>query len=180
MAEIPETETVEQPKKGRTVTCPRCGHIIKIADTTISGQTRCNPCGKFIIFDYVMNRKYNQLWRDKNREKVRAYYRKYSGEYRSKNREHVNKLHREATQRRKDKLKQQIFDILGHICVVCGEQEKACLVFHHIKERKFSREEYTSTSSLVRQKMYLEEVENLTVLCANCHRKLHAGIITIE
>lgn len=60
-------------------------------------------------------------------------------------------------------------------CSVCGESEEACLDFHHIDE---SEKDFTismNTNSSV--KKLKEEISKCACLCANCHRKLHAGKI---
>lgn len=62
------------------------------------------------------------------------------------------------------------------VCVVCGESEDCCLEFHHldpsIKDTEVSRARYWSDGR------YQSEVDKCICLCCNCHRKLHAGIIS--
>ena len=67
-------------------------------------------------------------------------------------------------------------------CVVCGETEPCCLDFHHVdsstKVMTVSRLAHGthawSDRGLVRLK---QEMAKCVVVCANCHRKLHAGLI---
>lgn len=62
----------------------------------------------------------------------------------------------------------------GLSCCVCGESDPACLDFHHIdpSEKDFA----LSDSVGVRGKAkLLEELNKCACLCANCHRKYHAG-----
>jgi len=67
-----------------------------------------------------------------------------------------------------------------HGCCIsgCNENESCALDFHHIGKKK------KLVSSLVRCGYSLErikhEISQCVVICANCHRKLHAGIITID
>lgn len=58
-------------------------------------------------------------------------------------------------------------------CKVCGEPHFACLDFHHRdpKEKKFNIGMQVGTYSLKKLRV---EVAKCDVLCANCHRKLHA------
>ena|SRR3990167_8862150 len=62
------------------------------------------------------------------------------------------------------------------VCKVCGERTVICLDFHHLdgKTKDFSL-------GLARNwgwgiKRLKSEIEKCIVLCANCHRKAHAGI----
>jgi len=56
-------------------------------------------------------------------------------------------------------------------CIECGEDNGACLDFHHINPK-----EKTGLVSKLRyfKNKIQEEIEKCIVLCANCHRKLHA------
>ncbi len=58
-------------------------------------------------------------------------------------------------------------------CCVCGETESVCLDLHHLDE---STKEFSlgsqPTSSIKKMK---EEINKCACLCANCHRKHHAG-----
>ena len=58
-------------------------------------------------------------------------------------------------------------------CCVCGENEPECLDFHHLDktEKEFSVSA-ENRSSIKRLK---EEISKCACLCANCHRKHHAG-----
>ena len=58
-------------------------------------------------------------------------------------------------------------------CCVCGENEPSCLDFHHLDETKkdFSVGKRTKGSI----KKLKEEINKCACLCANCHRKHHAG-----
>ena len=68
-------------------------------------------------------------------------------------------------------------------CVACGETSKPCLDIHHTmpmlkpKGKNGTRNHnamrrMTSVSSL------LKDLHTCEVLCSNCHRKLHAGLIS--
>lgn len=58
-------------------------------------------------------------------------------------------------------------------CIQCGENDIACLDFHHLERE--SKEHSVSmlvnhTSSI---KKIQDEISKCIVLCSNCHRKLH-------
>ena len=58
-------------------------------------------------------------------------------------------------------------------CCVCGESESSCLDFHHLDsdEKEFD----ISTKAEASKNKILEEINKCACLCANCHRKYHAG-----
>lgn len=64
-------------------------------------------------------------------------------------------------------------------CTNCGESEYACLDFHHldptIKEKEISSIVWSGGS----MRSLLNEMEKCIVLCSNCHRKYHAGLIEL-
>lgn len=63
-------------------------------------------------------------------------------------------------------------------CISCGEKTIAVLDFHHYKDKEngmpVTRAAHTSNKRMD------EELAKCVVLCANCHRKVHAGIIKIS
>jgi hypothetical protein len=62
-------------------------------------------------------------------------------------------------------------------CVVCGEKEIFCLDFHHLFDKDMEIARLVNRGSLIRLK---KEIEKCVLLCANCHRKLHAGVVSID
>lgn len=63
-------------------------------------------------------------------------------------------------------------------CVVCGEAEPACLDFHH----KEASEKENSIAQMLNGSLLklLTEMAKCVILCSNCHRKVHAGIIVLD
>jgi hypothetical protein len=63
-------------------------------------------------------------------------------------------------------------------CCVCGEAEPVCLDFHHLDPRE---KEYNVAS--MKNKCSVEkikkEISKCISICANCHRKFHAGLISL-
>jgi hypothetical protein len=62
-------------------------------------------------------------------------------------------------------------------CLFCSEKESICLDFHHINP---SEKEETIARLITQKgrKKTFEEIEKCIVVCSNCHRKLHAGLLS--
>lgn len=72
------------------------------------------------------------------------------------------------------KIRQIIIDAkTNRKCLFCDENEFVCLDFHHID--KTTKEVDVSQARSIRE--VTEEIKKCIVVCSNCHRKLHAGII---
>jgi hypothetical protein len=83
-----------------------------------------------------------------------------------------NKINRE-------KYKKEIKDYKAERgCFCCEEKEPCCLDFHHINGKKEHNISKMSVS-FGREKVFAE-IAKCAVVCANCHRKIHAGIIQLE
>jgi hypothetical protein len=62
----------------------------------------------------------------------------------------------------------------GGRCVVCGESDLRCLEFHH-RDPKTKR--FCVMDSLARTRQSLTaEIEKCSLLCSNCHSKLHRNL----
>ena len=60
-------------------------------------------------------------------------------------------------------------------CVCCGEMEVACLELHHIDPLVKDIHPSKATS----RQIFYKEANKCVVVCANCHRKLHAKILNL-
>ena len=62
-------------------------------------------------------------------------------------------------------------------CKCCGEDYAQCLELHHLDptEKEFD----PSAGSIRSWESFLKEAAKCVVLCANCHRKVHGGIIGV-
>ena len=63
-------------------------------------------------------------------------------------------------------------------CLLCEESDSCCLDFHHLNPSTKIKE----VSLMVREgskKRILNEIEKCVCLCANCHRKVHAGVLKL-
>lgn len=64
-------------------------------------------------------------------------------------------------------------------CYFCTEDEIVCLDFHHVNstQKEFSiAQAATKGVSLVRLKT---EIDKCVLVCSNCHKKVHAGILVV-
>ena len=66
-------------------------------------------------------------------------------------------------------------------CTFCPEKEVCCLDFHHKypdeKEIAIAEASYRYGWGIERVK---KEIKKCIVICSNCHRKLHAGLLIVE
>lgn len=77
------------------------------------------------------------------------------------------------------KLKQIVLEYkLNNSCKVCNETHPACLDFHHL-DPKLKTKEIGVIMKWGSSKKLLEEIDKCIILCSNCHRKLHAGVIKL-
>ena len=63
-------------------------------------------------------------------------------------------------------------------CVFCGETDPICIDWHHInpKEKSFAISHIKGKA----KERTLEEMKKCVCVCANCHRKLHAGKLSLS
>lgn len=54
-------------------------------------------------------------------------------------------------------------------CLRCGESDASCLDFHHAADKSFNISRRNASNARLDA-----EISKCVVLCANCHRKLHA------
>ena len=85
------------------------------------------------------------------------------------------KCQTEATQKRRDKLKEESVKYKGGKCERCGYNKCIdALEFHHLnpeeKEFGISAKGYTRSWEKVK-----EELDKCIMLCANCHREEHSN-----
>lgn len=67
-------------------------------------------------------------------------------------------------------------ELLNRIsCVACDEGCRACLQFHHVKEKKAAVSTLVSAGARTSSQRVYEEVEKTIPLCANCHAKHHSN-----
>lgn len=95
-----------------------------------------------------------------------AYTTKYVDKYKARNKE------------RRDKSSAFLVEYKKNLkCCFCDESESICLDFHH---RDPSEKDFgIGSSRQYSQERILKEIEKCVVVCANCHRKIHAGILHV-
>ena len=99
------------------------------------------------------------------------YHRNYYAKRKQENPEYVQRI-LAVKAKRKETLRQQVA-ALRIVCQECGEAHPAVLDFHH-ENPKYK---VKSVSYMVQHgwsfEHIQEEIAKCTVLCSNCHRKLH-------
>lgn len=86
----------------------------------------------------------------------------------------------QAVAKRRRRVKEMAIDRLGGMCQVCGYQRcQKALDFHHKDEsnKKFGISDQGYSRSW---KAIEAEVDKCYLLCANCHREVHAGIMQLS
>ena len=85
----------------------------------------------------------------------------------------------EAVKRRRERVRLTAIQYKGGRCQICGyDRCMEALEFHHLDPTKkdfgISNKGYTRSWEKVR-----EEADKCILLCANCHREVHAGILQL-
>lgn len=112
----------------------------------------------------------NRFKKDGRQTYCRMCKNKYDSEYYCRNAAIIKKRHAKSRQLKKDWLKNLKSKLQ---CKQCGEDHPACLVFHH--NNPIEKETNISTAVQMGwgKERILKEIKKCTVLCENCHRKLH-------
>lgn len=82
----------------------------------------------------------------------------------------------EAVTRHRQKRKTELIRIMGGKCALCGyDRTPAVLELHHLnpEEKDFG----LSSGNCRKIEEDIEEAKKCILLCANCHREVHAGLI---
>lgn len=85
----------------------------------------------------------------------------------------------EAVQKRRALIKEKAIQYKGGKCSICGyDKYIGALEFHHLNpnEKDFGIGQKGFTRSWEKVK---EELDKCILVCANCHREIHAGIIQL-
>lgn len=82
---------------------------------------------------------------------------------------------------RANKKKQELKDFLNLIrehngCAFCEERELCCMDFHHLDPSQKDASVSYLCESKSKDRM-LNEMKKCVVVCSNCHRKIHAGLL---
>jgi lysyl-tRNA synthetase class I len=98
-----------------------------------------------------------------HRQKSRDHYLKYKEKYDERNKQ------------QKEKTKQTILEHKKSGCMSCKEADPVCLDFHHLDDKDL----VVSQMLGYNEERVLKEISKCVVLCANCHRKVHAGVLVL-
>ena len=82
----------------------------------------------------------------------------------------------QAVKNSRQNLKRRLIYIMGSKCQICGYDKcQSALEFHHInpEEKEFTLG-YNTNTSFAKAK---EEIKKCILVCANCHREIHEGLI---
>lgn len=82
-----------------------------------------------------------------------------------------------AVAKRRKKLREMAVQKLGGKCIFCGyDRCQDALDFHHLDEK--TKSFGLSKDGLTRSwKKMEEEIKKCVLVCANCHREIHAGLL---
>lgn len=102
----------------------------------------------------VCARERNKAWYDKNRKKQ------------------ITKTNQQRKLRRAwmAELVWQYAESCG--CAICGEKDRIVLEFHHLRDKKFMISWALGNAGW---ESIANEIAKCVILCANCHRRVHAG-----
>lgn len=157
--------------------CGKCGEILPIDNFTKSKggyySSKCKRC---------VNEYGKQYRSDKDRkQKMREYHKKYMSNRKNRDtkNEYIRKYRKtekakeknvETNRNWKMKEKQKAVSYLGGKCSICGYDKcLTALEFHHINPSE--KEMYNSHWKFERN---IPELNKCILVCANCHREIHA------
>ena len=106
----------------------------------------------------------SRLWRLEHPGYAAAYMREY-----------IKANHATMTERMRAK-KQEIMEWKrSRGCTVCGETEPWVLDMHHLDPT----EKEANSAQSATLKTFLKEADKCVLVCSNCHRKVHAGVLRL-
>lgn len=109
-------------------------------------------------------------WRDNHKDQIREARKKWY----ANNREKAKK----AVRDRQIELKEWFHDLKNKMsCSICSEEETCCLDFHHKDPSKKEGLIGVIVNNGWSKERILKEISKCQVVCSNCHRKIHAGLI---
>lgn len=141
------------------------------------GEKRCRKCGRYKALTEYHSCKghkdgFNSYCKACALKIAKAWYR-------------LNKTKPEVYERlssywkeRLRECKNFVDDLKGSLgCAVCRESEVCCLDFHHLGSKD------KGVNALVHAKNWAAlvlEIQKCICVCANCHRKIHAGVYLLD
>lgn len=115
-------------------------------------QSHCKECqSKYHKKHYLDNKKYYGNKRKLNNRKYRTMGKKFIDEYKS-----------------------------NSCCYFCKENTPCCLDFHHLDPNAKDSNISQMKGHARNIETIMKEIDKCLVICSNCHRKLHAGLIEVN
>ena len=131
---------------------------------------KCAKCKK--------EKEYSEFaFKNKEKEWLQPYCRSCQKEYRKNHYEQNKAKYLDLIYKRREDIRQQYKKWKSlQECSLCGENEAVCLDFHHELDNK-----ERNVSELINYgrswKSIKKEIDKCIVVCSNCHRKIHAGLV---
>ena len=132
---------------------------------------QCTTCKEWKLFsEFNKNKTKPDGYQYHCRKCERLYKKQY---YLANKEKHIAgvKKRKEVTKRIVDEIKK------NSSCQKCGENHPACLEFHHTNPNGKDDTISVLRSSGSKEKL-IRELDKCIILCANCHRKLHADMVS--
>lgn len=137
---------------------------------------KCPHCNQILTID-------NFSYKDKSHTKLSSWckecIKEKSKEIRKNNIEKYRKKARDNKNKFYKIKREKLNEYKKGGCIICGEKELVCLDFHHLdsseKDFDIGKQFHIKQFSKIE-----EEIKKCVVLCANCHRKVHANIIKLQ
>ena len=109
-------------------------------------------------------------YKDPNDPRAKARRREWY--YRNRDRANLSAV------RRKQEIREWFKELKSHLyCEICDESESVCLDFHHSNDNKDRNVSLAVSVLGWSRERILAEIDKCNVLCSNCHRKRHAGLV---
>jgi hypothetical protein len=91
------------------------------------------------------------------------------------------KNHIQAVISNTKKYRKQLTKLINKVkkvgCRFCNEKEICCLDFHHLRDKQYDISRLIHNLSITK---LVVELQKCILVCSNCHRKIHAGLISYE
>ena len=119
------------------------------------------------------------FWRDQMPYKDKEKRIEYQKKWYAKNRKKQIKATGLRRNVQRKKMQQFIFeDKKSKGCYKCDEDEPYCLDYHHTDEDKEIEVSIAVNRAWSKERIQ-KEIDKCILVCANCHRKIHARLITL-
>ena len=127
-------------------------------------------------------KKWRQAHPEQHKANVRAYNKRHPDVVAAR-RKRYNARHKEDLVASRDAHKLAIAVFVeeykaSHGCCICGENFPAAMDFHHLGDKEETISKLSNRSWRIPRVQ--AEMDKCVLLCANCHRKVHAGALSLD